>query len=109
MNRFLLTGMTAAALLVPASGALAAPGDLDTTFSADGLVTADLGGPARGVDAAVQPDGSVVALAQRDIGPTSSFEVVRFNRDGTPDSKFAGDGQADITFVNPAFTSRSHP
>jgi uncharacterized delta-60 repeat protein len=109
MNRFLLTGLTAAALLVPANTALAAPGDLDTTFSGDGLLTADLGGPARGVDTAVQPDGKVVALAQRDIGSSSSFEVVRFNSDGTPDPRFAGDGQAEITFADPNFTSRSHP
>src|SRR4051794_26897029 len=107
MNRFLLSVLTSAALLVPASSALAAPGDLDTAFSGDGLLTADLGGTARGVDAAVQPDGKVVALAQRDIGSESSFEVVRFDSDGTPDSKFAGDGQAEITFVDPAFSGRS--
>jgi len=109
MNRLLLTVLTLAAVLVPASSALAAPGDLDTTFSGDGLVTADLAGTARGVDAAVQPDGKVVALAQRDIGQESDFAVVRFNADGTPDTKFAGSGAAHITFVDPTFPSHSHP
>src|SRR5215212_592141 len=96
MNRFLLTALTSAALLVPASGALAAPGDLDTTFSGDGFDLIDFGQRDNGHGVAVQPDGKIVVLATADQNGQNDFVVTRRNPDGSPDNSFSGDGQ--ITF-----------
>src|SRR4051794_30579613 len=109
MNRFLLTALTSAALLVPAANALAAAGDLDTTFSGDGRASVDFGGSDRGAGAVVQPDGKLLALGQRDLDAETDFQVVRFNRDGTPDTTFDGDGQAVVRFGQAGFKVRSHP
>ena len=67
---------------------LNSPGDLDATFSGDG-VTGDFFGLAWA--AAVQPDGKIVAAgggysANYDV----DFVVARYNEDGSPDQTFGG-------------------
>src|SRR5688572_33169243 len=81
---------------------LAAAGDLDTSFSGDGIVIAPDDRTARtAVDAAVQTDGKlVVAGAAGDFvrGPVRLM-VARYNTNGTPDTTFgnAPDGRVLTT------------
>src|SRR5215211_4971157 len=99
MNRFLLTAFTAAALLFPASTALAAPGDLDTTFSGDGVDLLDFGQQDLGHGVAIQPDGKIVVLATAvDGAGKGDFAVARLNADGSPDETFSGDGRVQFGF-----------
>jgi len=81
-------------------GALAhaAAGDLDTSFSSDGLATVpfDLGG-SRGDYAhasAVQPDGRIVVVgtASDADGVHMDFAITRLNANGTKDTGFGANG-----------------
>lgn len=76
--------------------AQAAPGDLDTQFSGDGLQTLDLG-PGSSVAAAVarQPDGKILAAGTNNGG---AFALARYNADGSLDSSFSGDGRQTAYF-----------
>ena len=78
----------AASLLATAS-AHAAPGDLDPTFSGDGLQTTDFDGGGGGADVAVQADGKIVVVGSAG----GDFAVGRYNRDGSLDPTFSGDGK----------------
>lgn len=74
---------------------LAAPGDLDSTFGDDGIVTTPI--PNESIGAAsgivIQPDGrSVVTVFARSIVGGFDLAVVRYNIDGTLDTTFSGDG-----------------
>ncbi|MBT3246618.1 MAG: hypothetical protein HN359_07295, partial [Actinobacteria bacterium] len=53
---------TLALLAIGVLVALAAPGDLDTSFSADGMVTTDIGSADSGRAVAVQSDGKIVVV-----------------------------------------------
>jgi uncharacterized delta-60 repeat protein len=89
----LLAGMMAA-LLAMAASAGAAPGDLDPTFGGgDGIVTTDFGttAPARAV--ALQPDGKIVVA-----GGSGDFSLARYNKDGSLDTGFGGDGLVTTDF-----------
>lgn len=68
-----------------------AAGDLDTTFSGDGLATFGPAG-AMGSDVLVQPDGRIVLLG-RMPGPAGNYDLVliRLMPNGNPDWTF-GDG-----------------
>ena len=75
-----------------------ADGTPDTTFSGDGMLTADFfafGDTAYGVD--VQPDGKVVVTGVA-TGVNSQMAVVRFNADGSYDNTFNDDGKAFVDF-----------
>jgi uncharacterized delta-60 repeat protein len=85
--------------------ALAATGDLDTTFSGDGKVTTNIGGvlvneTAFGV--AIQPDGKIVAVGDhfntKEAGGKGDFAVVRYKTNGALDSLFSGDGKLTSDF-----------
>ncbi len=74
----------------------ASPGDLDTTFSGDGVTYTDFSvtnDMAFGV--AVQSDGKVVSVGESE----NNFGVVRYNGDGSLDVSFSGDGIA-VTAVS---------
>ena len=82
------------------SVALAASGDLDTTFDGDGRVTsfASPANPGRNdvvQGIAVQADGKIVAAGYSYIPSTatSDFAVTRYNTEGTLDATFSGDGR----------------
>jgi uncharacterized delta-60 repeat protein len=86
--------------------ALAASGDLDTTFDGDGLVTsyAVPSDPAR-VDAsrsvAIQANGKIVAAGQSYVASTplaADFAIIRYNSNGTFDTTFSGDGRLITNF-----------
>src|SRR5688572_17010421 len=78
--------------------ALAASGDLDTTFSGDGLVTTNFGlAPGRSDVArsiAVQSNGKILAAGHSG----SDFAVARYNINGSLDTTFSGDGRVTTNF-----------
>jgi uncharacterized delta-60 repeat protein len=85
--------------------ALAASGDLDTTFDGDGLVTtfvkpADPGRYGRALDVAIQTDGKIIAAGDSYVPSTttSDFAVIRYNTNGSPDTAFSGDGRQFTDF-----------
>jgi uncharacterized delta-60 repeat protein len=75
-------------------------GTLDVSFGAGGVASLGPSPTAGASGVAVQPDGKVVAVGAQDF----AFNVVRFNRDGSPDRTFAagggdGDGVATTPFT----------
>jgi uncharacterized delta-60 repeat protein len=76
-------------------------GTLDTTFGTGGIATTDLGGPDdKASDAALLPDGGIVAVGSTDaLGILkTAFGVVRYDPDGTPNRAFDGDGVVTTPF-----------
>ncbi|MFD8984177.1 calcium-binding protein [Streptomyces sp. NPDC059564] len=69
-------------------------GTLDTTFSGDGMVTADFGGTEFGNAVAVQPDGKIVAAGDGGAG----VALLRYNADGSADTGFAAGGRTSVGF-----------
>jgi uncharacterized delta-60 repeat protein len=106
-NGFFQMVLVLAAVFFLSLNALAGKsGALDRTFSADGKVTtavASANGSDFGRDVAVQADGKIVVVGQ--AGATD-FTVVRYNRDGSLDTTFDGDGKVttDIAGVDDAFS-----
>lgn len=72
-----------------------AGGTLDRTFGGDGKVTTRFAGSAYAADLAVQAAGKIVVVGQAN----DKFALARYNRDGTLDSTFNGDGKATTTFL----------
>jgi len=68
-------------------------GELDTSFSGDGMVTTSLGGNySLANDIAIDGDGKIVAVGYSYNGSNDDFAVVRYNSNGTLDTGFSGDG-----------------
>jgi uncharacterized delta-60 repeat protein len=95
-----LLSLTLAAVFVPA--AVAAPGQLDTTFSGDGKKTIRFkGGEEIPGDVAVQTDGKIVMVGFviRESGLTpSKIKLVRLTPKGRLDTTFSGDGKVTTDF-----------
>jgi uncharacterized delta-60 repeat protein len=85
----------------PAS-ALAAGGQLDSSFGGDGKVTTHFAAGSNGEAAAVaiQDDGKIVTAGGSYIPDTSAsqFALARYNSDGSLDSSFGGDGKVRTNF-----------
>lgn len=96
---FLFPRVTTSAILAMAilatSWAMAAPGDLDTSFGTSGKVTTDIASSSSdgAVDVAVQPDGKVVVAGFTDSGSNRNFCVVRYDFDGDLDPTFGTSGK----------------
>lgn len=76
-------------------------GSPDTTFSDDGIATADFGGRFDNATAiAVQADGKIVLTgSSRKTGDSpQQLGVARFNDDGSPDMSFSDDGMQRTKF-----------
>ncbi|MBW1801673.1 MAG: hypothetical protein JRJ85_13200, partial [Deltaproteobacteria bacterium] len=72
----------------------AADGDLDTTFSTDGIVTTAISGADdSGAAVAIQPDGRMVVAGTSAGSGNKDFAVVRYNTNSSLDSSFSTDGQ----------------
>ena len=98
-QRALLLAVSALALAsAPAS---AAPGDVDASFGG-GPVFVNFGSTDRAAAVARQADGKYVIAGTWD-GGAPDIAVARLNRDGSPDTTFSGDGQANVFFGNPPF------
>jgi uncharacterized delta-60 repeat protein len=104
-------GLTGALVVLAASlpaiaPAQAAPGDLDPTFTGDGLEATSFGKEAFGSGVALQTDGKIVVAGTafytvcEDIwcSSPSEFALARYNADGTPDTSFSGDGRETTDF-----------
>jgi uncharacterized delta-60 repeat protein len=70
-------------------------GSLDTSFDADGKTTIDMGYPAESAAnaVAIQADGKIVVGGESYNGRDRDFTLVRYNRDGSLDTSFDGDGK----------------
>jgi uncharacterized delta-60 repeat protein len=80
--------------------AIAAPGDLDRTFSGDGKVTTSFNsGWAGAGGVAIQADGKIVVAGSTGFsGPDSRFAVARYGPYGRLDPTFGGDGRVRVNF-----------
>lgn len=85
-------------LLVASTLTVAQAGKLDPTFGKGGIVTTDFGvGAADPGGIAIQPDGKIVVFADlRTEGVSEALAFVRYNTDGSQDTKF---GNAGVTIV----------
>jgi uncharacterized delta-60 repeat protein len=81
-------------LMAPIPHTLAAPGDLDTTFGADGTVTGPDLASAHAI--AIQADGKIVAAGVGEKG----FVLARYDPDGTLDTTFSGNGKVITPFLS---------
>ena len=82
-------------VLVSVQPALAAPGELDSTFSGDGRQLTDFAGANdTGEDVVRQADGKLVSVGQS--GP--DFALARYNPNGALDTTFSGDGRQVVDF-----------
>jgi uncharacterized delta-60 repeat protein len=97
--------VTLALSLVTYTVALAAAGDLDTSFSGDGKVTTNIGGALvndSGRGMTIQSDGKIIVVGDHynvfDGTGNGDFAVVRYNTNGTLDTTFSGDGKATTNF-----------
>ena len=91
----------ASLMAITASPVWAAPGDLDTSFDGDGIVTTVFGGSiitgAEGV--AIQSDGKIVIAGDiRTLTDNFNFALARYNVDGSLDTSFDGDGKVTTDF-----------
>src|SRR5687768_8448234 len=79
---------------------LFAAGDLDPSFSGDGMLTASFGQHARAWDVAVQEDGKIVVAGaiSSPSGNTSDAALIRYNADGSLDASFGSAGVARLDF-----------
>jgi len=70
------------------------PGQLDSTFNSDGIVTTDYSGlsqEARSV--CIQPDSKIVVAGVTFNGANQDFIICRYNSDGSLDSAFGTNGK----------------
>lgn len=86
------------AVLLLGSLAAAAPGDLDPTFSSDGMVMVDTGSNELALGLAVQDNGDILQGGVTVPESEGDFMVVRYTKDGDPDAAFGGDGIATTDF-----------
>ncbi|HUO74399.1 MAG TPA: DUF4395 family protein [Solirubrobacteraceae bacterium] len=70
-------------------------GSLDTSFGTNGIAITDFGGADdHAYDAALTPDGGIVAVGSADPGGLvkADFAIARYNPDGTPNTNFGTGG-----------------
>jgi uncharacterized delta-60 repeat protein len=91
---FLLSVLVVASSQFSIPSASAAVGDLDTSFSGDGIVRTHLGSSYDYAESiALQRDGKIVTAGYFFNGNDYDFSLVRYNTDGTLDLTFSGDGK----------------
>ncbi|MFT5525213.1 MAG: putative delta-60 repeat protein, partial [Pirellulaceae bacterium] len=75
-------------------------GNLDTSFSGDGIQTTSLSaGSDRAYEVRIQSDGKIAVAGVSNTGVTSDIGIARYNADGTLDTSFSGDGLATTDFT----------
>jgi uncharacterized delta-60 repeat protein len=75
-----------------------ADGDVDPTFSGNGLLAINFGGPSELLGVTLQPDGKIVAVGSTTFEGDVVFLVTRRNGDGSADTSFDSDGNATTRF-----------
>lgn len=91
-----------------ATTVVAAPGDLDTSFSVDGIAVVDFGGTSQEFQRGAPDGAKVVAVGQVD----EDFAIARLRPGGLPDGDFGGgDGRRtlDFGFEDIAYGVAVHP
>jgi uncharacterized delta-60 repeat protein len=76
-------------------------GDLDSSFSGDGVATVDFGElHSNAIGVALQGDGKIVVAGSSGLGSNSDFAVARFDTNGNLDNTFGAnlDGQVTTNF-----------
>ena len=70
-------------------------GTADTTFSGDGWQTTNFGADEFGLAVAIQPDGKIIVVGEKDIPtpPFTFFAIARYNINGGLDTTFNGTGK----------------
>ncbi len=84
-----------------AANAIAADGDLDTSFDTDGKVITGGFLSDGGRDVVVQPDGKIIVVGGKKT-PTftlANMAAIRYHADGSVDAGFGTGGAATVTFV----------
>ena len=90
----------------PGRNAIAAAGDLDTSFDSDGKLTTDFfAGPDGAGAVAVQPDGKIVVVGSAVFGGGGRFAVARYNSDGSLDQAFGAGGKVTTEFLSVGSTA----
>ena len=79
---------------VTATAVVAAPGDLDASFSTDGIAVVDFGGISQEFQRGAPDGAKVVAVGAVD----GDFAVARLRAGGALDDGFAGDGRRTLDF-----------
>lgn len=79
-------------------------GELDKSFSGDGVVRTDISGDEDFATAlAVQPDGKLIAAGYSFGDVQAVFSLARYNTNGTLDKSFDGDGKLTTSFELDAY------
>ena len=80
--------------------AMAAEGDLDTSFDSDGRVTTSIGngGNDDNRSVAIQSDGKIVMAGATFNGHNNDFAVIRYNTDGSLDMTFGDGGKVTTSY-----------
>ncbi len=73
-------------------------GSLDRTFSGDGKQITDFGANEEAYAMALQPDGKIVLAGSKEQFGYYWYAVARYNRNGSPDTTFAGDGKTILAY-----------
>jgi uncharacterized delta-60 repeat protein len=76
-------------------------GALDTSFSGDGIQTTDLGGNDFANGMAIQDDAKILLVGEAAsdwLQTTGDLGLARYNRDGSLDTSFSGDGKQTTNF-----------
>jgi uncharacterized delta-60 repeat protein len=84
--------LLAALSLSSSATALAAPGDLDSSFDGDGRALVDFGGADQGRSVVLQPDGKIVMAGYSNAAGTNDFAVARLGPSGALDASFGSAG-----------------
>jgi uncharacterized delta-60 repeat protein len=91
---------------------LNANGSLDTSFNGTGIETTAVATPSPGYSAAyaVAVDGQdrIVAAGYAKVGNDDDFAVVRYNTDGSLDSKFGGGGKRTVDMDGAGFNDLAY-
>jgi uncharacterized delta-60 repeat protein len=82
---------------------LTSTGELDSTFSGDGILTIDFGAEDFCAGLALQPDDMIVAVGESYTDPTDVIAVARIDTDGLPDSTFSDDGLQTVSIGTEAW------
>ena len=86
--------------------ATARPGDLDPTFGNGGRVFVDVASDSDvAATVVLQADGKIV-VGRSNEGTDDDFSVLRFNRDGSTDTTFDGDGRTTLDVLAYKGTTR---
>jgi uncharacterized delta-60 repeat protein len=77
-----------------------ANGNLDTTFSNDGVAVGNfgIGKDDFAYDLVIQGDGKIVVAGSTGVGSSHNFAIARLNANGTADTTFSGDGRHTTNF-----------